>query len=191
MRISVAAAVNGFIAITVMAFAGNVSAATYDIQDGNILAIGNLELDFDNDELDGLYNITFVTDTGENQYGDANFDFSLAENGVTAMAQIIEALNAAPDPVTGASAEGSDLFVMPLVEIPIFDMWGAVGSEHFDDSETWARCQTDCIILGATAVGIFSENTFARVTPVPEPGTALLMGLGLAGLSTIRRSKQQ
>jgi hypothetical protein len=184
-------AVNGLIAITVMAFAGNVSATTYDIQGGNILAIGNLELNFDNDELDGFYNIMFVTDTGVGQYGDANWDFELAENGVTALPQIINAVNAAPVPVTGASDTGSDTFFIPLIQIPIpfFDtVWGAIGAENFDG--TWDHCETDCLV-GVRPLGPTNVNTFARVTVVPEPGTALLMGLGLAGLGTIRRSKQQ
>jgi hypothetical protein len=186
-------AVNGLIAITVMAFAGNVSAATYDIQDGNILAIGNLDLNFDNDDLDGFYNITFVTDTGVDQYGDGNFDFLLAENGVTAWPQITQAINEAPEVVIGASATGSDIFFIPLIQVPILfvgTVWGAVGSENI--AGTWGDCKNDCLV-GVRPLGPDDVNTFARVTAVPEPGTALLLGLGLAvaGLGTIRRSKQQ
>jgi hypothetical protein len=184
--------VNGLIAITVLAFAGTASAdATYDIQGGNILAIGNLELNFDNDELDGFYNITFVTDTGVGQYGDANWDFGLAENGVTALPQIIDAVNAAPGGVTGASATGSDTFFIPLIQVPIpfFDtVWGAIGAENFDG--TWARCETDCLV-GVRPLGPTNVNTFARVTPVPEPGTALMLGLGLAGLGLVGRSRRE
>jgi len=191
MRLVMRLVVNGFIAITLMAFAGTASAVSYDIQDGNILAIGNLELNFDNDELDGFYNITFVTDTGVGQYGDANFDFSLAENGVTALPQIINAVNAAPGAVIGASATGSDTFYIPLIQIPIFGfgtLWGAVGSENFDG--TWAPCETDCLV-GVRPLGPDNVNTFARVALVPEPGTALLLGLGLAGLGAAGRSRRQ
>jgi hypothetical protein len=188
--------VNGFLAIAVMAFAGTASAATYDIQNGNILAIGNLELNFDNEELDGFYNITFVTDTGVSQYGDANdptFDFGLAENGVSALGQITDALNfEAPQSVTGASATGSEIFFIPLIRIPIAQLgtvWGAVGAEIFL-GEIWGGCGDECL-LGVKALGPDNVNTFARVTPVPEPGTALLMGLGLAGLGAVSRSRRQ
>jgi hypothetical protein len=186
--------VNGFLAIAVMAFAGTASAATYDIQNGNIISIGNLELNFDNDELDGFYNITFVTDTGVDQYGaadDPTFDFVSAENGVTALPQITSALNAAPETVTGASATGSDIFFIPLLRIPIIGIgtvWAAVGAENV--SGTWGDCKNDCLV-GVRPLGPADVNTYARVTVVPEPGTALLLGLGLAGLGATRRSRRQ
>ena len=149
--------VNGLTAITVMAFAGTASAIpTYDIQNGNILAIGNLELNFDNDELDGLYNITFVTDEADDQYGDANFDFATAEQGTTAAPQITQAINDAPQDVTGASAEGSDIYFIPLVEIPLLPVWGAVGSENING--IWGDCKDGCI-LGVRPVGIGAVNT--------------------------------
>jgi hypothetical protein len=34
-----------------------------------------------------------------------------------------------------------------------------------------------------STAGPFSDHVFAVWTPVPEPGTAVLMGLGLLGLS--------
>jgi hypothetical protein len=37
----------------------------------------------------------------------------------------------------------------------------------------------------------FSDQIFASFTVVPEPGTALLMGLGLAGLGSVGRSRRQ
>jgi len=112
------------IAITVMAFAGHVSAATYDIQNGNIISILGLELNFDisSPMEDGLYDISFVTETGVSQYGppdDPTWDFGLAEDGVTAMLQITDAINAAPVGVTGASSTGSDIFFILLVRVPI------------------------------------------------------------------------
>ena len=191
--------VNGLIAITVMAFAGTASAiTTYEIVNGNILAIGNLPLDFDNDELDGDYNITFVTDTGVAQYGEPNippppptFDFSLSENGVTAMFQITDALNVAPDPVTGASATGSEIFFMPLIQIPIpfvGTAWAALGAEPL--AGIWGDCKDDCLV-GVRPLGPDDTNTFARVALVPEPGMAALLGLGLAGLGVAGRSRRE
>jgi hypothetical protein len=187
--------VNGLIAITVMAFAGNVSAQTYDIQNGNILAIEDLFLNFDNEEFDDFYDIEFVTDTGVNQYGDADnptFDFMLSENGVTAMLQIIDALNAANPPVTGASATGSDTFFIPLVRIPIpfvGTAWGASGGEIFFDG-TWDGCQTDCLV-GSRPLGPDNVNTFARVTLVPEPGVELVHGAALLTLAALAMGRRR
>ena len=182
--------VNGLIAITVMAFAGTASAITYDIQDGNILAIGNLELNWDADELDGFYNIVFVNDTGDNQYGiDPVFDVPAGgEEAAIILPQINDAINLAPGLVSGASAAGTDLYFIPG-HVPFqIDRYVAAGGENLGGGN-WGPCKNDCI-ASITALRPGDVNTFARVTLVPEPGTAALLGLGLVSLGVVGRARR-
>jgi len=175
-------------AAVLLAFAGTASAVTYDIQDGDILAIGNLELDFDNDEKDGLYNITFVTSTISQEYGtpDPTFDFLLAEDGVAALPQIIAAINAAPETVTGASTTGSNTWFIPLIDVPDLGIPVSLAVGSSLTSEGWTICLSNCI-LGVTALDNDGFETFARVALVPVPAAVWLFGSALGLLGWIRR----
>jgi hypothetical protein len=42
------------------------------------------------------------------------------------------------------------------------------------------------LLLALPSMALATGDTFALAV-IPEPGTALLMGLGLAGLATVRR----
>ncbi len=52
---------------------------------------------------------------------------------------------------------------------------------HFAKIVGWSA-----FLLALPSMALATGDTFA-LTVVPEPGTALLMGLGLAGLATVRR----
>lgn len=79
--------------------------------DNNVLRINNLELDLDQDALDGFFNVEFVNDTGFNVYGNSlTFDFPNSENAATARLQVQNVLNGEIPVPTGASAAGTDQF---------------------------------------------------------------------------------
>jgi hypothetical protein len=163
--------------------AAQADTVTLDASD-NVLSIQNLELFFDNSDFDGFYNIGFVTDTGDNQYGeDPVFDVPNPEEALIILPQIIAALNRNNPVPVGASSAGSDQFFIPAFEFG--NAYVAVGGEK---NGVWDQCSTDCV-FGVALLDPQDLSTFARVSPVPVPAAVWLFGSGLLGLVGVARSK--
>ena len=174
----------GAVTIGLLMGVSTAQAVTFDLDgSNNVIRINNLELNLDDDALDGLYNVEFINDTGLNVYGsvDGPFDFPLAEDAVTVAIQLNNALNLNNPVPTGASSAGSNQFFIPGIEY--FGFWAGFGSEYQLQSGLWD---------GSLAVLNPEEiNTFAKfsVSAVPVPTAVWLFGSGLLGLVGVARRK--
>ena len=184
----------GAVTIGLLLGASTVQAANVELDGSdNVIRVTNLELDFDNDALDGLYNVDFITGVGSDIYGldPASFDFFPAEENSLAMIQLNNALNLADTVPVGAGSIGSDQYFVPAIEFnfpfPPLDIWAGFGGENF--AGVWAACQTDCLLAGIATLRPGDTNTFAKFSPVPVPAAVWLFGSGLLGLIGIARRK--
>ena len=160
------------------------------LEGNNVVRIDNLELNFDQDELDGFYNVEFINGQGSSLYpgGESSFDFDNAEDAGTALVQINNALNLNTPVPTGASSAGTEQFFIPALER--FGVWGAFGSQFFEPGGVpgWDACELDCL-SGVAILGPDEFNTYAKISAVPVPAAVWLFGSGLLGLIGIARKK--
>jgi hypothetical protein len=92
---------------------------------------------------------------------------------------------------TGAGGDGSTDYGIGETYVTSGDIHFQVTLENVGGStgaSTVANLQFSLLALDFQGNTIASTGDTFTLTVVPEPGTALLMGLGLAGLATIRRS---
>jgi hypothetical protein len=184
----------GIVTMGLLLGASTAQAANVELDGSdNVIRVTNLELNFDNDALDGFYNADFITGKGSDIYGfdPAEFDFSPAEENSAAMIQLNNALSLADTVPVGAGSIGSDQYFIPAIEfnfpVPPIDIWGAFGGENF--GALWDACETDCL-SGVTALRPDDVNTFAKFSPVPVPAAVWLFGSGLLGLIGIAKRKK-
>jgi hypothetical protein len=162
-------------------------------ENDNVIEVKNLELNLDQDDLDGFYNVDFVRGVGSDIYGDPpEFDFPLAEDHITALIQLNNALNLnSPVPV-GASSAGSEIYYVPAIEydfpIPPVTVWAAAGAQNI--LGLWDACESPDCLSGIGVLRPDDINTFARFSPVPVPAAVWLFGSGLVGLVGIARRKK-
>lgn len=161
--------------------------------DDNVIRVTNLELNFDDDALDGFYNVDFITGVGSDIYGfnPAEFDFFPAEENSAAIIQLNNTLNLAGTVPVGAGSIGSDQYFVPAIEfnfpLPPIDIWGAFGAENL--LGLWDACETNCL-SGITAMRPGDVHTFAKFSAVPVPAAVWLFGSGLLGLIGVARRKK-
>ena len=190
----VSALAAGAVAMGLFLGASTAQAANVELDGSdNVIRVTNLELNFDNDALDGFYNVDFITGVGADIYGfdPAEFDFFPAEENSAAIIQLNNALNLADTVPVGAGSIGSDQYFIPAIEfnftLPPIDIWGAFGGENFGG--LWDACEIDCL-SGVTALRPDDINTFAKFSPVPVPAAVWLFGSGLLGLISIAKRKK-
>jgi hypothetical protein len=150
--------------------------------DSNDNVINILDLPVINQfEMTTIYNVQFLQATAFEVYGqELAYDLN-DEDAALALIEVLAALNENNPLPEGAGPEGSDTFFIGAFTEEIFVV--AVGGQRFPGA--WEECEFDSnrCINGVTVHMPDQLLTYAKFTVVPEPGTALLMGLGLAGLS--------
>ncbi len=191
--------IGGLLAAVLLASANTATAATVILDSNdNVIQVTDLALNFDRDELDGLYIVDFITDVGAFVYGTAGFDFPFAEDRVTAIAQLNNALSNAPIVPTGAGSVGDERYLVPAIEVDIVGgpiVWGSLTGEYFSLTDTWEQCQhdfSDDCLVGITIIQPDNTATFAKFTPqvIPVPAAVWLFGSALGLLGWIRRIKK-
>lgn len=150
-----------------------------------------------------LYNVEFVFTTAVLLYGeDLLFDLD-EEDAALALIAINDALNE-DNPATRAGPESTLPYAI-AVDLTNEGPLAVLGGKYYPlgqqdglgnvDPMTWDACRTpNCAPGGASLLDPNEYVTYASFTVVPEPGTALLMGLGLAGLfvgGSSRREESQ
>jgi hypothetical protein len=145
-------------------------------QAARVIDIGGTALQILNLELDGeFYNVEFIFDSANNIYGlnpsTSDLDFMSRSDSDAAVVAINDALNQEGD-IINVNESSSSLYTIPFV-VDGQMMQRSVG---FEGGANWVLWPDPSNTL------VSNLGSYAKFTVVPEPGTALLMGLGLAGL---------
>jgi hypothetical protein len=153
-------------------------------QGARVIDIGGTALQILDLELDGqIYNVEFIFSNPNNIYGSnpttSDLDFMSRSDSDAAVDAINGALNLEGD-IFSVNESSSFLYTVPF-EV---DGQGIVRSVGFQNEANWMRWPDTSNSLVSNA------GSYAKFTVVPEPGTALLMGLGLAGLGVAGRSRR-
>jgi hypothetical protein len=145
-------------------------------QAARVIDIGGTALQILSLELDGqFYDVEFIFDSPNNIYGlnpsTSDLDFMSRSDSDAAVEAINGAFNMEGD-IHSVNESSSFLYTVPFV----VDDQKMERSLGFEGEASWVRWPDPSATLVSNA------GSYAKFTVVPEPGTALLMGLGLAGL---------
>ena len=182
------AVATGLVALALLLGAGAAQAFTVQFTGENATGILNLEVG------STFYNITFRHETAQDIYRTVPvFDFTTSEGAEEAM----EAVNAALDSEPEVMSIGPAYSI--VYEVP-FEFLGEILGIDFVNAREAVYVETPSTNLGTPAWLQRTDpqarpfevrKTYAVFTVVPQPGTAVLMGLGLGGLAVAGRSRQK
>jgi hypothetical protein len=154
-------------------------------QAARVIDIGGTGLQILDLELDGqIYDVEFIFDNANNIYGSnpttMDLDFMSRSDSDAAVGAINDALDQEGD-IFSVNESSSFLYTVPF-EVDGQTMERSVG---FEKEANWVRWPDSSKTLASNA------GSYAKFTVVPEPSTALLMGLGLVGLGAAGRSRRE
>lgn len=182
------AVATGLVALALLLGAGAAQAFTVQFTGENATGILNLEVG------STFYDITFRHETAQDIYGAVPvFDFTTSEGAEAAMEAVNDALNSEPDVMSVGPAYSI------VYEVP-FEFLGEILGIDFVNGREAVYVETPSTNLGTPAWLQRTDpqarpfevrKTYAVFTVVPQPGTAVLMGLGLGGLAVAGRSRQK
>jgi len=189
------------VAVVLLLGAGAAQAIpTADIVDGSVIRIENLPI-LDQFGHETVYNVDFNFATAISTYGvDLDYDFApgLEEDAGLATIAVFQFLNTtsatrAGDERTLQYVVGAETQDGPVVASFVGQFY-PLGRDVLGPDilpETWDACRHPQCIFGVNVFSPTEPVTYASFTVVPEPGTALLMGLGLAGLGYVGRKRRE
>jgi hypothetical protein len=100
-----------------------------------------------------------------------------------------------PDPLADGFVTVTETIGAQKMEIYAFSD-PALGSSFedwvfFEPTSELTLVVKDILVFARVGIGTVSviDQTFSRFPPIPEPGTAVLLGLGLAGLAATGRKR--
>jgi hypothetical protein len=176
--------VSGLAALVLLLSAGAAEATT------NVIVLGDTAISIQNLDVDGtLYDVLFRLNSADEVYGvPPVFDFVSLSSAEAAMDAVNGALNVDADDPLFVGPSSSQLYQIgfgvkqpgsvPLVEYVL----------GFQNEGDWFRDPTPNSNTFGSG-GVWAD--FSPADDVPEPGAALLLGLGLTGVVVVRRRSRR